>query len=88
MPNENATPGPAGEVYDRAVDADGTLTIPTGEAGKRVAVLDRERGMVLSYPQVTQDGTVAVGTEHAREVVQVVVPSDEQFERHGTGGPR
>lgn len=73
-------PDDVGGLYERTVTDDGTVTVPEAEAAKEACVI-ASNGMVLTYEQVQVDGTVDVGADYAGVDVEVVVPTDEQFER-------
>lgn len=69
-----------GAIYERTIGDDGTVTVPEVEAAK-VACVIASNGMVLQYAQVDSDGTVDVGTGYEGVDVEVIVPSDDEFER-------
>jgi len=69
-----------GDVYERTVDDDGTVSVPEKHAAQQACVFDTASGMVLEYAQVGADGTVT-GFDAGREVT-VVIPSDGQMESH------
>lgn len=70
-----------GEVYEREVE-DGQLTVDESEAAKTACIIDPDTGGVYEYAQIQSDGTIDVDILDGAEV-EVVVPSDDQFEGMG-----
>jgi hypothetical protein len=70
-----------GAVYERTVADDGLIEVPDKHAAI-VACIIASGGRVLEYAQVNNQGEIYVDEDHAGLEVQVVIPSDEDFERH------
>lgn len=68
----------SGDVYERTVE-DKQVQIPADHAAKEVCIV--AGGQALGYPQVESDGTVPIDKMDGLDV-EVIVPSDEQFEDH------
>jgi hypothetical protein len=70
-----------GAVYERTVADDGRIEVPSNHAALKACVIT-DSGVVLGYPQVSNEGEIYVDEEWAGTEVEVVLPSDEDFERH------
>lgn len=71
-----------GEVYEKTIDDDGEVQVPKEEAAKTACVVDPESKEVLGYVQVGKNGEIQLNPDTAGSEVEVVIPSDEEFENY------